>query len=330
MIDKLFNWFSTFGNLVFAILVFTASGVACGQAQESTTAKEIPDGPFVVVLGIAQDGGFPQAGCKRECCERAWNDSSAKRQVSCIAIVDPKTNSRWMLDCTPDFREQLHMLDSVNAGNGTEVLSGIFLTHAHMGHYTGLMHLGREAIGAGSVPVHAMPRMQKFLETNGPWSQLVTLKNIDLQPLEADKPVTLSKSISVTPIIVPHRDEFSETVAFKIAGPNQTVLYLPDIDKWSRWDRSIEKTIGEVGVALLDGTFFDGAELPGRDMSQIPHPMVAESVQQFSVLDPKIRNRVHFIHLNHTNPLLRPDSPARRTIDQVGMHVANELQIIKL
>jgi len=322
---------SSTARFLFAMLAGSASMVQGQETNRNQVAvPAIPDGPFAVVLGIAQDGGYPQSGCNRACCQPAWENPSARRHVSCIAIVDPETSSRWMLDCTPDFRDQLRMLDSIHAGKNGDVLSGIFLTHAHIGHYTGLMHLGREAIGTTSISVHAMPRMQKFLETNGPWSQLVLLKNIELRPLEADKPVQLTESISVTPIIVPHRDEFSETVAFRISGPNQTVLYLPDIDKWSRWDRSIEQIVQEVDVALLDGTFFDAGELPGRDMSQIPHPLVTESLQQFSTLDSNIRSRVTFIHLNHTNPLLQSESPARRTINQSGMHVANELQIIKL
>eukprot|EP00957_Ditylum_brightwellii_P156501 11911053-Ditylum_brightwellii.AAC.1 len=61
---------------------------------------------------------------------------------------------------------------------------GIFLTHAHIGHYTGLMYLGREALGAVDVPVYAMPRMRSFLKNNGPWSQLVSLGNINIQNLE--------------------------------------------------------------------------------------------------------------------------------------------------
>jgi pyrroloquinoline quinone biosynthesis protein B len=201
-------------------------------------------------------------------------------------------------------------------------ISGIFVTHAHIGHYAGLVNLGREVLGAKDIPTYVMPRMKDFLESNGPWSQLVELGNIDLQSLRADEPVELNERIKVTPIAVPHRDEFSETVAFRIEGRQRSVLFLPDIDKWDRWERTIEDELSRVSVAFLDATFFDAAELPGRDMREIPHPFGTESLARFAGLSEKDRDKIHFLHLNHTNPLLDQDSPETRRVEASGMHVA--------
>ncbi len=302
-----------------ALTLLMAAAVQSRPATDSS--------PFVLVLGIAQDGGAPQAGCARPCCTD--RDGADRRHVACIAIVDPATSQRWLIDATPDLPAQLQMLDAA-ASPPDEVaapgLAGIFLTHAHMGHYTGLMHLGHEVMGARGVPVWAMPRMRGFLASNGPWDQLVTLHNIDLRELAADHPVVLSPRVRVTPLIVPHRDEYSETVGYRIDGPARSLLYIPDIDKWSRWERSIETLIADVDVALLDGTFFDDQELPGRDMSEIPHPFMVESLERFASLPKEHRAGVHFIHLNHTNPALVSGSDARKTVEAAGMHVAEELQ----
>jgi pyrroloquinoline quinone biosynthesis protein B len=281
-----------------------------------------PTGPYLVVLGSAQDGGYPQAGCRRECCARAWRDASLRRGVLCLGLVDPATGERWLLDATPDFPEQLRALDELAPSTSVPGLAGIVLTHAHIGHYTGLMHLGREAIGARHVPVYAMPRMREFLARNGPWDQLVRLENIELRTLRADEPAALNERLTVTPIRVPHRDEYSETVGFRIAGPNHSVLYIPDIDKWERWDRPIEKLIAGVDVAYLDGTFFAEGEIPGRDMAEVPHPFIEESMQRFACLPPAERAKIRFIHLNHTNPALQVDSPAHREIERAGFRVA--------
>lgn len=261
--------------------------------------------PFVVVLGVAQDAGYPQAGCDKSCCESAWSDEGKRRFASCLAIVDPDSRQRWLLDCTPDFREQLRLLDEVTPALAGAKLSGIFPTHAHMGHYAGLMHLGREAMGANRVSVMAMPRMKYFLETNGPWSQLVQLEQIEVIRLASRQPYSLNNRLAITPFLVPHRDEFSETVGFEVQGPSRSIAYLPDIDKWERWENSVEDLIRRVDVAFLDGTFFDGDELPGRDMSEIPHPFVSESVDRFRQMPRSEREKIYFIHLNHTNPLIR-------------------------
>lgn len=279
---------------------------------------------YVVVLGVAQDAGYPQAGCRRACCQAVWQAPDKSKQVACLAIVDPKDGERWLLDCTPDFRQQLRRLDELAPNPNSPGLNGILLTHAHMGHYTGLLHLGREAMGARGVPVYAMPRMRQFLLTQGPWEQLAKLQQIDVRKLAAGHALQLNARIQIVPFLVPHRDEYSETVGFRIQGPSRTIIYLPDIDKWERWQVRIEDVLATADVAYLDGTFFDGNELPGRDMSQIPHPFIVESMRRFRALPLKERNKIRFIHANHTNPILTPDSPARAAVQAAGHHVAEQ------
>lgn len=281
--------------------------------------------PFVVVLGTAQDGGFPQAGCAKECCAAAWRDPAQRRFVSCVAVIDPESKQRWMLDCTPDFRDQLKLLDEIAPGSGAKILDGVFPTHAHVGHYAGLMHLGREIMGASAIDVFAMPRMKYFLETNGPWSQLVELRQIELRRIAAGATIALNQRISIAPFLVPHRDEFSETVGFHIQGPNRSVVYLPDIDKWERWEVRIEDVIADADLALLDGTFFSGGELQRADMSVIPHPFVVESLTRFKKsLAAEQRASIRFIHLNHSNPLLRLETTESQQVTQAGMGVAQQ------
>ena len=197
-----------------------------------------------------------------------------------------------MIDATPALPTQLSMLGAP--------LDGLLLTHAHLGHYTGLMYLGREALNTSALPVYCMPRMRAFIQGNGPWDQLVRFGNIELRELHAGHDVALSPSLTVTPQLVPHRDEYSETVAFVVRGPNRSLLYLPDIDDWSRW--SLEDALVDVDVALIDGTFWSDGEL-ARDMSQIPHPRVSETLERLKPLPVSTRGKVRFVHLNHTNPL---------------------------
>ncbi|MGI9457619.1 MAG: MBL fold metallo-hydrolase [Aeoliella sp.] len=295
------------------------------REQPEATENELEtESPYLVVLGIAQDAGYPQAGCRKECCLRVWADPTKRRHVVCLAVVDPKSRQRWLIECTPDFREQLHHLDSIAAPRDKVGIDGILLTHAHIGHYTGLMHLGHEAMGTHRVPVYAMPRMKDFLENNGPWSQLVSGENIAIRKIADGRAIHLNDRISVTPLLVPHRDEYSEAVAFWIVGPERSAVFLPDIDKWDRWETNIEKVLGEVHVAYLDGTFYANGELPGRDMSKIPHPFISESMNRFSALPWTERNKVRFLHFNHTNPVLDSHSREAESVRDAGHHLAAE------
>lgn len=278
---------------------------------------------YVQVLGIAQDAGYPQTSCYQPHCMRAWEDRDLRLMASSIAVIDSANKTKYLFDATPDMREQLYELHRV-APDGEYSLDGVFLTHAHMGHYTGLMHFGRESAGTSKVPVYAMPRMYEYLSENGPWSQLVELQNIELTPLSDRRPVEVSSSITVTPILVPHRDEYSETVGYRIEGPRKSAIFIPDIDKWDMWSTDIRAVVQSVDYALLDATFFRDGELPGRDMSKIKHPFVAESMDLFRSLTDDEKARVIFIHMNHTNPLLIDGSPEQAEVEQRGFRYATE------
>lgn len=303
-------------------LVLVASLLACGTSFAD-------DATSILVLGIAQDAGYPQANCYQPHCMRAWNDPTLRRTASSIAVIDTASKSKYLFDATPDMREQLHALH-VAAPDTDYTLDGVFLTHGHMGHYAGLMHFGREAVGASSIPVYAMPRMREFLSTNGPWDQLVRLENIELRALADGQEVQLSNRVTVTPFLVPHRDEYTETVGYRIDGPNKSAVFIPDIDKWSMWDTDIREVVRSVDYALIDATFFQDGELGGRDMSKIKHPFVAESMDLLQDLNKEERARVIFIHMNHTNPLLIDGSPEQAAVEKRGFRYAREGLRLKL
>ena len=302
------------------------SALAAIGASETTTTS---DQPYIVVLGTAQDGGYPQIGCDEPLCRAARQDPSRRRTTASLLIADPRTGRRWLIDATPDLREQFerarpHPPTRKTAGPRPPLFDGVFLTHAHIGHYAGLMHLGREIYGADALPVHASQRFCKFLATNGPWRLLVDTRAIILKAAQPDVPIVLAPDLTLTPFVVPHRDEFSDTFGYVIRGPARALLYIPDIDKWERWDRRIEDLIAGVDVALLDGTFAAEGEIPGRSMKDIPHPFLAESIARFSSLPATERAKIRFTHLNHTNPAVDPDSPAAAAVRAAGHVVADE------
>ena len=294
-------------KIVFSLLFFLLF--------EGLVAQEVK----LVVLGTAQDAGAPQIACKKECCKSLW-ESGQSEAVVALGLIDSTNQKHYLFEATPNITQQLQDLNSI-AGN-TSSFGGVFLTHAHMGHYSGLLFLGKEALGGQSVPVFALPRMRQFLRNNGPWEQLISEKNIALRPLVASKNEKISEKIEITPIQVPHRDEYSETVGYWIKGPHKTALFIPDIDKWERWDTAIESLIQKVDYALLDATFFDGNELPNRDMSKIPHPFVTESLARFDSLEANEKAKIYFIHFNHTNPLLKENSQASKEVRAKGYHIA--------
>lgn len=306
------------------ILLFSCTS---GEKSPATRTDSAP--VSLIILGNVQDAGSPHIACQKECCGTLFENPDPQRKVVALGVVDRPNAKSYLFEATPDLPEQVKILKQYS-GLKTETPDGVFLTHAHIGHYAGLMYFGKEAMNATEISTYAMPRMHDFLTNNGPWGQLVKNKNILLHSLADQQELTLTSQVRVVPLLVPHRDEYSETLGYKIIGPTKSALFIPDIDKWSKWKTSIIEQVKQVDYAFLDATFYDGAEINNRDISEIPHPFVIESMQLFDSLESNEKRKIYFIHMNHTNPLLNIDSDQSRLIIEKGFNVARFKDVFDL
>ena len=303
--------------------------LAAGCAHRPDT-----DDPYLLVLGTAQDGGLPHAACTCPRCDAARHDPKRRRSIASIAIIVPSTGRRFLIDATPDLREQIDRLPAGGAHARGKVdrspVDGVLLSHAHAGHYLGLAFFGFEAVHTSSLPVYATPRMAAFLKDNAPWSRLSSRGEIALREAPAGVPFELDDGVRVTPFAVPHRDEDSDTVGFKIEGRRHVVTYVPDTDTWDAWSEPARRALAESDTALVDGTFFAADELPGRDVKTIGHPLMVTTMDRFAANVRSGRLRVLFTHLNHSNHALEPGGAERRAILSRGFAVAEDGQRLPL
>lgn len=324
--------------LLLSLAVSACGGPASDELAEPAASAERPvslarSGAYVRIVGTVQDGGLPHVACREERCEIARLDPSRRRYVASLAIILPDARRVYLVDATPDITPQLELLADVRDSPAGRVdrapIDGVFLTHAHIGHYLGLALFGYEAVHTDRLPVYATERMHAFLRANGPWSLMVERGNVDLRELGVNLTIELGEGVSVRALPVPHRDEYADTVGFVIAGPRQSVLYVPDTDSWHAWRPSIEEVLAGVDVGILDGTFFSADELPGREVESIGHPLIAESLER---LAPVVAagTRVAFTHLNHSNPVLDPDSTARARVLQLGFEILEDGEEIEI
>jgi pyrroloquinoline quinone biosynthesis protein B len=277
------------------------------------------DSSYIFILGNTQDAGVPHIGCEQEFCKKNHN-SNKNYFATSIAVVDPKLSQFTLFEASPDITSQLNYI-STSLFKRFILPNNIYITHAHIGHYTGLMYLGRESLGAKGVNVRVLPKMSDFLQNNGPWDQLINLNNIDIEDISFNKPTSIFKNIEIIPLEVPHRDEYSETAGYIIKGGNKTALFIPDIDKWDKWDKDINEMVKKYDYLLLDATFYDEKEI-NRDINEIPHPLVKETLSLFKNMSLKDRSKIYFIHMNHTNMMLDPNSKLSRLVLSKGFNIA--------
>ncbi|MDO1500773.1 MBL fold metallo-hydrolase [Winogradskyella maritima] len=319
----------------YLIKIFVSILTSCSQTPKiklgsSQALEQVINRTSLVILGTAQDAGSPQIACKKECCANLFENSDNERQVVSLGLIDSENHKTYLFEATPDIGKQNKILTELEPKSDKESVDGIFLTHAHIGHYTGLMYLGKEAMDAKNIPLYVMPKMKGFLSENGPWDQLVSRGNVQLKEMTDEQPIRLSNNIEVTPFLVPHRDEYSETVGYRIKGPKKSALFIPDIDKWEKWERNIVEEIQKVDYAFLDATFYSGKEMNNRDISEIPHPFVIESFETFDGLSKSDKAKIIFIHFNHTNPLLNPESMESQQVIERGYKIGRLNDVFEL
>jgi pyrroloquinoline quinone biosynthesis protein B len=278
---------------------------------------------IIHVLGTAQDGGYPHSGCQNLCCSSVWESPELHRLPSSIAAIDQDKKKIYLFDITPNIKDQLYRLKDYNCE-----LAGIFITHAHIGHYLGLMDLGLEIMNTKKIPVYTMPRMRNFILNNQPMTQLIKNNNIELIELQNNQNI-LFDNLSVIPFEVPHRNELSETVGFRLLASDKSIIFLPDIDDWNSWKVDLAEFVIDNDILFLDGTFYKKNEIKLRDVSKIPHPEIIDTMARLSALSKLDRKRVHFIHLNHTNDALRKNTSAYKNIIKEGFSIAQENQKFK-
>ena len=204
-------------TLIFLISLFSVfSGAAA------------PPAPRIVVLGTVQDGGMPQTGCDCVHCAAARKNPALARHVASLAIHIPATGHVYLVDATPDLPAQIERIHTFRrhpeGKTDRAPVDGVLLTHAHIGHYLGLAHFGFESLNTKEIPTWVSPRMAEYLRTNGPWSQLVRLQNIVLREFQPGEPFALEAGVSVKPVPVPHRDEYTDTMGFILRGPRENIL----------------------------------------------------------------------------------------------------------
>jgi pyrroloquinoline quinone biosynthesis protein B len=241
--------------------------------------------------------------------------------VACLGLVDTRTSPAtvYLIDATPDFKYQLNLLATALGShperpNRLRQPDGIFLTHAHMGHIAGLPQLGPEAMDVNRLPVYASYEMGRLLQATPLWQPL--LKNVRLVPLQPEQYVEVAQDIKITAVPVPHRDEWEVgTFAYKIEGPNRSLFYVPDIDRWEAWLDG-DDMLNAVDVAIVDASFYSKDELEGRD--PVAHPLVPQTLKFFVDLDCELV----LTHFNHTNPVLDEESEARSLVKEAGVQVA--------
>jgi pyrroloquinoline quinone biosynthesis protein B len=275
----------------------------------------------IKILGSGQDVGIPHTGCFCDNCNKAREDIKYRRLGPSIAILDKKEKYCYLIDASPDFKYQLDMImeEEIKIDRiGKAPINGILLTHAHFGHCSGLLHLGKEGLDEKGLSVFCTKKMKPFLLRNHPFSLLVQRKNIHINEIHPNNKLEL-EGFYIIPIEVPHRNEIGDTVGYIIESKKR-ILYIPDVDNWTS---ELLDEIRKADIAVIDGTFYSREEIPRFE--EVPHPPIIETLEHLE----NIETEIFFTHINHTNKI-NGKGEERKNIENKGYKIAYDGMVFEI
>lgn len=226
-------------------------------------------------------------------------------------VSDEGRGVNYLFDVSPDIRHHI----------GDEFIDGIFLSHAHLGHVTGLLYFGKEAANTEEVPVHCSGTVAEFLAETSPYRLLIDRNNIDVREFSAGKAQNVM-GITVTPVNVENKGYVpTDTYGFVIRTQDTTLFYVSDMDEWTE---DAVARVRDADIAIIDGCFWSREEIERYE--NVPHPPIRESMERLEDIDTDI----YFTHMNHTNPVLDPESDERQQVEENGFTVAEDGMEIEL
>ncbi len=283
----------------------------------------------VVLLGTAAGGGFPQWNCACALCTAARDGRLPSRTQDCVAVSG---NSRhwWLLNASPDIGAQLTATAALRPGPGPRdtPLRGVLLTDAEADHVTGLTVLrGGAGLRMYAAPpvLAALAPLRAALDRYAVWEWADALAEDDFvlagglvataHPVGAKAPRYMAGAAADDRWVIAYRIEDLAT--------GGALVYAPCVGAWSP---VLDELLHRADCALLDGTFYAADEMGtavrgGAGQAAMGHVPVAGAHGSLAALARHPGPRRIYTHLNNTNPLLDPDSTARRRVTEAGAEV---------
>lgn len=292
-------------------------------------------GVSVTILGTAQDGGIPQAGCSCRRCLDAHRDLKLRKYPVSLGILGVD-GTKHIIEITKNLSEQLVIWTPDK--NELFIPETVSITHLHLGHVEGIGQLGKPVMGLREVDVYLSPKNKDVFDNRSDIVLMEDEGNIRTHSKNFYHPFEPKDGcgFSLQFIPIPHRSELGDNAAIIIKAEGKSILFMPDQDSWGETlDYHSKENIRDflkmfdIDEALIDGTFWSMDELPRRDISKIPHPTIQETIQLLGSKregDPEIS----FLHLNHSNPVNDLGSEQRKVVEENGWKISEIGDVLKL
>src|SRR5262245_7422090 len=300
----------------------------------------------IKVLGSAAGGGLPQVNCNcRNCAAVRRGDSGLRPRTQSSLAVSRDGNAWALFNASPDLRQQVaatpELAPHISAGVRSSPIKAVVLTNGDVDHVAGLLSL-REGV---SFTLYASERVLGALLANSLFDVL-DRRLVPRIPLPIGEPTEIGPfdpppGLTIEAFAVPGKVPLyledpgagrdlgtreGDTIGLEISDPasGAAFFYIPAC---AAVDKELAERLNGAALVLFDGTLYSDDEMiaqglstkTGKRMGHISMSGSDGSLAAFRSLE--VKRRI-FVHINNSNPVLRPDSPERAEVERAGWEVA--------
>jgi pyrroloquinoline quinone biosynthesis protein B len=286
------------------------------------------------ILGAAAGGGLPQWNCGCTNCNLARDGQIPAQSQSSLAVTG--NGSDWaVLNASPDIRDQLAATAALHPTGLRDLpLRSVLVTNGDIDHIAGLLIL-REV---QPFTLFATAGIHEVLSQNPIFDALregvVTRETIAL-----DQSFELAPGLQATLFAVPGKVPLymeGEEVVTDLMGDQTVGVELNTDTSRSYYIPGCAKMTDDLSTRLTgaDAVFFDGtlwaddemitAGLGQKTGARMGHMSMSGETGSIRAFEDIEVGRKIFVHMNNTNPVLRPDSTEKAEAEAAGWIVAQD------
>lgn len=286
----------------------------------------------VIVLGVAAGGGVPQWNCGCATCRAARLDPALQSGQASLAVSADRRN--WFLvNASPDLRSQLLATPELHPGPARlrhTPVAGVILTNGEVDAVAGLLSL-REGASFG---LWAPPKVLDILSANSIFDVLprdrvprraLRAGEVLKLPLPDGTPSGLSVEAFDVPGKVPWYLEGAaeaggDTVGLTFRAGGRTAHV---VAACASVTPEVSERLSGADTVFFDGTLWSDDEmiragLGAKTGQRMGHLSMSGEDGAIAALAPLGIRRKVFIHINNSNPALRPGSSERLAAEAAG------------
>jgi pyrroloquinoline quinone biosynthesis protein B len=297
----------------------------------------------IKVLGAAAGGGFPQWNCGCPNCRDLRSGALAAMPLTQESVAVSADGEHWLLlNASPEVRSQIESCPALHPrGPRHSPIAAIVLTNGDLDHCLGLLSLreshplvicATDRVRHGFTEGNVLYRTLQRFPGQVTWRTLETGKEMDLAGLSVEPlaspgkpPIHLEGSGASDPgdnigLLIHERGTGTRLAYFSAAAAITPAM---------------RSAFDEADCVFFDGTFWTSDELVtlglgDKRAEQMAHlPIGGRDGSLHALAGTRAHKRI-YIHINNTNPVLRPRSPERRQVEAEGWEIAYDGMEMKL